>query len=65
MMSWGLIGIRYEKKIISEYSIYHVEQPPPRFIWVKTTLKWTKYPKTAQIVEKWQKWGHFGAKMTS
>ena len=28
----------------------------------KNTLKWTKCQKTAQIVEKWQKWGHFEAK---
>ena len=65
MMSWGLIEIRYEKKIISEYSIYHAEQPPPRFIWVKSILKWTKCLKTTQIVENWQKWDHFGAKRTS
>ena len=65
MMSYGQIGIRYEKKIISKYSIYQAKQPSPRFIWVETTLKWTKCPKTAQIVEKWQKWRHFWAKMTS
>ena len=47
------------KKIISKYSIYHAEQPPPRFIWVKSILKWTKCQKTAQIVEKWQKMGSF------
>ena len=43
-----------KKKIISKYSIYHAKQPSPKFIWVETTLKWTKCPKTAQIVEKWQ-----------
>ena len=63
MMLSGQIGIRYQKKIISKYSIYHAEQPPPRFIWVKITLKWSKCPKTAQIVEKCQQWGHLGPKL--
>ena len=54
MTSWAKLGLGTKCFFISKYSIYHVEQPPPRFIWVKTTLKWTKCPKTAQIVEKWQ-----------
>ena len=45
------MGIRYENVFISKYSIYHAEQPLPRFIWVKAILKWTKCSKTAQIVE--------------
>ena len=40
-----------EQKLFSKYSIYHAEQPQPRFIWVKITLKLSKCP-TAQIVEK-------------
>ena len=59
------MGIRYEKKIVSKYFIYPAEQSSHRFIWVKAALKWTKYPKTAQIVQKGQRWGHFGVKMTS
>ena len=43
------MGIRYEKIYISKYSIYHIEQPPYRFIWVKATLKWKKCPRTALI----------------
>ena len=52
---WGL----GTKNIISKYSIYHADQPPPGFIWVKTTLKWTKCQKTAQIVEKRANMGSF------
>ena len=59
------MGLRYIKKYISKYSIYHAEKPPPRFKWVKATLMWRKYPKTAQIVQKWQRWGNFGVKMMS
>ena len=33
------LGLGTNKKIISKYSIYHADQPPPGFIWVKNTLK--------------------------